>query len=249
MDFDRLTKTYLDTQVARVSGTLSKLARQPGLLSFGRVIPEDGDLPIGTGRRLEASVLFLDICKFSSRPAESEVEQEALLRILTLFFSEVIKIVEDYGGVVEKNTGDGLMAYFCRDSAKNTSAQQAALAASLSIFAISDWMINRKIEDAGFPRLDFRICIDHGHVTIADVGAARRFRGIVAIGTTANVACKMLAVAEANTLLLGDQVLKGIPSSWQQFLKVKTANTGWVYRQTSAPYIFWEYTGRWNFPE
>jgi len=35
-----------------------------------------------------------------------------MLRVLNLFFTEMIRIVEDYGGAVEKNTGDGLMAYF-----------------------------------------------------------------------------------------------------------------------------------------
>jgi adenylate cyclase len=35
-----------------------------------------------------------------------------MLRVLNLYFSEMIKIAEEYGGTVEKNTGDGLMAYF-----------------------------------------------------------------------------------------------------------------------------------------
>ena len=35
-----------------------------------------------------------------------------LLAALNLFFSELVKVAEDYGGTVEKNTGDGLMAYF-----------------------------------------------------------------------------------------------------------------------------------------
>lgn len=248
MDFDRLQRSYLDDQIKRIATTLNKIREQPALVSLGRVIPEDGDLPVGRGRRLEASVLFLDISKFSSRPAETETEQDSLLRILTFFFSEAIKIVEDYGGVVEKNTGDGLMAYFCHGAEGQPSAQKAALGASLSIFAISDWVLNPKITESGLAKVDFRICIDHGYVTIAEVGAARRFRGIVAIGTTANVACKMLAVADPNTLLVGDQVTKGIPQNWHQYLRVKTADTGWVYRNTGVPYIFWEYTGRWLFP-
>jgi adenylate cyclase len=151
-------------------------------------------------------------------------------------------------GFKAEDTGDGLMGYFCNGGAGEPSAQKAAVAASLSIFAISNAILNQVIIASGLAKVDFRICIDHGFITIAEVGAARRFRGIVAIGTTANVAYKMLAVAEPNTLLLGDQVTKGIPQEWQQYLRVKTADSGWVYKTTGAPYLFWEYTGRWILP-
>jgi adenylate cyclase len=194
-------------------------------------------------------VLFLDICKFSSRPAETEVEQGNLLRMLAFFFSELIKIIEDYGGVVEKNTGDGLMAYFVPEPGSDSTAQQIALAAALTIFATVDWLINPTVVASSMPKVDFRICIDHGFITVADVGAARRFRGIVAIGTTANVASKMLSFADANQLLIGDQMLTGLPGVWREkYVRLKSSETGWVYRTTGTPYHFWEYTGRWLVP-
>jgi len=43
---------------------------------------------------------------------DTPAEQDLMLRVLALFFSEMIRIAEEYGGVVEKNTGDGLMVYF-----------------------------------------------------------------------------------------------------------------------------------------
>lgn len=58
------------------------------------------------------AIMFLGISDFSSRPAESSAEQLTLLVALNFFFGEMIRIAEDYGGTVEKNTGDGLMAYF-----------------------------------------------------------------------------------------------------------------------------------------
>ena len=249
MNYERLTRSYLDGQIERVERLRNTIAAEANILAPGRVIPNDGDLAIGTGRRLSAAVLFLDICNFSSRPAETDVEQGNLLRLLSFFFSEVIKIVEDYGGVVEKNTGDGLMAYFSDEPGSVVPAQQIALSAALTIFATVNWLINPVILNSSLPKIDFRICIDHGFVTIADVGAAKRFRGIVAIGTTANVACKMLKFAEANQILIGDQMLVGLPQAWREkYVRLKSSETGWVYRQTGAPYHFWEYTGRWQLP-
>ncbi len=250
MDTTILTSTYLKTQIERVTNLRNKISSRDAIVSDGRTIPEDGDLSIGAGRRLEATIMFLDICKFSLRPSETLEEQESMLRVLSFFFSEMIRIVEDYGGIVEKNTGDGLMAYFIRDTATNTSAQQIALASALSMFFAADNLLNPALRDSSLQPIDFRICMDHGQVTIADVGAARRFRGIVAIGTTANVASKMLAVADPNTILLGDAVLSGLPLDWTStHTSVKTANTGWVYRATNAPYPFHTFTGRWKVPK
>ena len=61
---------------------------------------------------MNATIKFTDISGFSLRNSISTEEQEMMLRVLNLYFTEMIRIVNDYGGSVEKNTGDGLMAYF-----------------------------------------------------------------------------------------------------------------------------------------
>ena len=245
---ERLTKEYFERQKDRTLATLNRIVgRDP--IANGRVIPEARNLTLHDGRRLDASVMFLDICKFSQRPSWTEQEQETLLRILSLFFNEMIRIIEDYGGVVEKNTGDGLMAYFTRAPNDGTSPQQRALSAALTMFNAADQLINPIIASSELDPIQFRICIDHGPITVAKVGAARGFSGIVAIGTTANVASKMLAIADPNTILLGSMMLEGIPEAWRRsYLRLKTMETGWIYRATNQPYAYWEYIGRWMEP-
>lgn len=218
-------------------------------ISPGRVIPDEGDLPIHVGRRIEATVLFLDICKFSARPSWTETEQENLLRTLSLFFSEIIRIVQDFGATVEKNTGDGLMAYFTKLPNDPVSPQQRGVAAALTMFTAANVILNPIIRNSGLDPFDFRVCLDHGPITVAQVGVARGFSGIVAIGATANIACKMLASADANTIVIGTNVLEGLPLSWrQQYVHLKTTETGWSYTDTGLPYAFWLYDGRWIVP-
>lgn len=243
---DRLTRAYFDMQTARTLATLNRLARiEP--VGAGRVVPDTDDITIHEGRRLDAVVMFLDICKFSGRPAWTEQEQEVLLRVLSLFFTEMIKTIEDYGGVVEKNTGDGLMAYFVRQPEDSVFVHQRALSAALTMFSAAERLINPVIEAAQIERIRFRICMDHGPITVAKVGAARGFNGIVAVGTTANIASKMLAVADPDSILLGSRMLAGLPPSWtREYVRLKTLETGWLYRANDAPYAFWEYTGRWT---
>ncbi|MFC4309094.1 adenylate/guanylate cyclase domain-containing protein [Steroidobacter flavus] len=242
------TKAYRDAQITRTLATLEKI-RGRSSVPAGRVIPDADDLPIHAGRRLDATVLFLDISKFSQRPAWTEGEQDTLLRILSLFFTEMIRIIEDFGGVVEKNTGDGLMAYFVAEPGDTISVQQRALAAALTMFYAADNYINPILRSSQLEPLQFRICMDHGPITVAKVGSARGFNGIVAIGTTANIASKMLAAADPNTILMGTKALVGLPTSWQTtWARPKTSETGWFYRGDSSPYTFWTYVGRWLEP-
>jgi class 3 adenylate cyclase len=245
---EHFTKAYRDKQLARTLTTLNRIiSRQP--VAPGRVIPEVEDIPIHDGRRLEATVMFLDISKFSQRLGWTEQEQQILLRILSLFFTEMIRIVEDFGGVVEKNTGDGLMAYFAKGPDDTVSVQQRALSAALTMFYAADNFINPVLQLSNLATLDFRICMDHGPITVAKVGSARGFNGIVAIGTTANIASKMLATADPNSIVIGNEMLAGIPLSWRsQWAQLKTLDTGWVHRSNGMPYAFWRYIGRWVEP-
>lgn len=90
--------------------------------------------------------------------------------------------------------------------------------------------------------------MDRGFITVAKIGAARRFSGLVAVGTTANMASKMLNVAAANTILIGEKMLTGLPDDWLVFTLLHPADTGWFYRATGTAYRYWTYTGRWSLP-
>ena len=112
MKYDGLYRDYWTKQVARVEDLRKKISER-GTTPAGRLFPDLEDLVIGTGRRLDATIMFTDICGFTGRTSLTAEQQEMLLRVLNLYFTEMIKIITDYGGTVEKNTGDGIMAYFC----------------------------------------------------------------------------------------------------------------------------------------
>jgi adenylate cyclase len=111
MNYDKLDQAYWAMQSKRVADEYSQINLRANV-SHGSAVPADDDLALGDGCRLKTAILFLDISAFSTRQIETEQEQNAMLQAFNLFFSEMIKIAEDYGGTVEKNTGDGLMAYF-----------------------------------------------------------------------------------------------------------------------------------------
>ncbi len=65
---DQLTSSYFKKQIERNLSVVDKI-RTRSALATGRVIPSSGDLPIHAGSRIEATVMFLDICKVSARPS------------------------------------------------------------------------------------------------------------------------------------------------------------------------------------
>lgn len=101
MNYDALEQAYWEAQKQRVESLRAKISQRPSI-GDGRVVPIDNDLSIGDGRRLSMAVMFIDICGFSSRPMETTEEQDLMLRILNLYFTEMIRIAEEYGGNVEK---------------------------------------------------------------------------------------------------------------------------------------------------
>ena len=116
--------------------------------------------------------------------------------MLSLFFSEMVKIAEDYGGVVEKNTGDGLFAYFEDGPLLSAPASQKAVAATLTMFAANDYLIRPMLTASAVASLDFRVSIDYGPVTVAKLGAPKRFNSLVAVGVPANLQAKCSTTPE-----------------------------------------------------
>lgn len=248
MNYDRLTSEYRRQQIFRVEAVRAKIAERDAVSSPGRVVPEDAELAIGTGRQLAMAVMFLDICGFSKRQSETLQQQDLVLRTLNLFFTETIRVAEDYGGTVEKNTGDGLMVYFEDNGGIPPGPGcKRAVACALTMLDTTEKLINPILVNSGIEPINFRIGIDYGLVTVAQIGAARRWGSLVAIGTTANIAGKMLSLAGVNEILLGHRAFDQLPPDWrEQYCVLHTLNSGWVYDLLRLPYPVYRYFGRWN---
>lgn len=250
MKYDRLDQQYWHNQIGRIETSRATINTSSSVTNIGRTIPGVDDLVFGAGRRLHAAVLFIDICSFSSRYSETRQEQDMILRILTFFFSEMVKIAEEYGGVVEKNTGDGLMAYFEDSGGTNPiSGSQKAIACALTMLYTTENALNTVIANSNQDPIELRIGIESGNITIAKLGAARRFGSVAAIGTTANMASKILNIVKPGEIIIGVRAKNDLPNLWQMsYCQQITVPSGWVYRQTGAEYPFYYYKGRWITP-
>lgn len=248
MNYDGLTAEYWQEQIERVERVRQAIVARSEAVA-GHVVPGDDDLAIGSGRRLSATVLFVDISGFSSRRSISASEQENMLRALNLFMTEMIRVVEDYGGAVEKNTGDGLLAYFDESALAQTGANSTkrAIACALTMSAANDLLVAPVLRATDMAPFQIRITVEYGPITVARIGPPRRFNANVAIGNAANFAAKALGWISPGQIGLGAAAAQRIPPAWfASWTTLSPVSTGWVYSESDRPYPLYLYTGRWS---
>jgi adenylate cyclase len=204
-------------QIERLLGqtTSPAVARQlwnqrDGLLSDGRF----------EGRQLPVTVLMSDTCQFTS--VSERLTPGELLDWLNRGMALFVPAITRRGGMVNKFTGDGLLAVFGAPLSSGVQADaKAAIDAALSIQrAVTS--LNEELEKEGLPAMGLRIGIHSGAVLAGSMGSSERLEYAV-IGDAVNCAsrleslhkdrqtnlCRVLVSASTVDLLP-----KGMPLEW-----------------------------------
>ncbi len=141
-----------------------------------------------TGREQQVTVLFSDICSFTS--VSEQLTPSALMQWLNRGISIGVDAVTSRGGIVNKFTGDGMMAVFGAPVSKGPivdagHAVEAALAIQEQITRLNEQLV---VE--GQPPLRMRIGIHSGLVLTGSLGSSKRLEYAV-IGDTVNCASRL----------------------------------------------------------
>ncbi len=244
----RWRRQYFDEVIERCNKRIDVLLDRVNGVTAGRVMPDLDQVTIGTGKRFSLAVLFLDICHFSDRPNWSSEEQKRVLVVMNIFMAEMLNIVRDFGGTYEKNTGDGLMAYFGDGESTDEERVRPAVEAATVMHCINDQLITPWLQKQNIEPVVFRIGIDVGPVTIARVGLRGEENSRVAIGTVANIACKLMKLIPEGGICIGHAAQQALPANWDRLSQLSSEPTGFVYSVTGAPYPAWELNHRLTRP-
>jgi len=155
------------------------------------------------GERKQVTVLFCDTEGFST--LSEKLGPEKVYSIMDEVFEMLIHKVNEFGGTVNKMTGDGVMALFGAPIALEDAPQRAirsALAIQREIARFSD----RTKADTGAP-LRMRIGIHTGPVVVGSLGNDLRVE-FTAVGDTVNLASRMEGLAEPGTVYVTDETFK-----------------------------------------
>lgn len=219
----------------------------------GREAPSSDAIPIGSARKLDASVLVFDIREFSKRTTSSSDSalKEALL-LLDSVLPTVAQVIYDYNGYVEKNTGDGVMAILGAGADANTRATLGIECALTIKYALKHF-VNDYLVSKGVPKVEFRIGVDQGPILLARIGTptgtAKQERNfLTAVGPTANIATRLQQKAGTDQIWIGNSVRTNLPERRQNFCKDVTP-FGWTWTAGGQRYRVWNYDAEWKDPK
>lgn len=177
------------------------------------------------GRQLPVTVLFSDTANFTT--VSEGLIPSALMDWLNRGMATCVPAVTRRGGMVNKFTGDGMLAVFGVPVSNNPATEaEAAIAAALEIRR-GLTTLNQQLEAEGLPAMRLRIGIHSGPVLAGSMGSSERLEYAV-IGDTVNCASRLeslqkerhngvvrILVSSATRELLGVDIDQALPwLSW-----------------------------------
>ena len=150
------------------------------------------------------TVMFLDIRHYTMY-AEAH-DPNLVLAELNKMLGRFSRVVSRHRGVVDKFTGDGLMAVFRRDTGKRANAVNA-IRASLSIMRELR-EINRDRARWLAEEFYIGIGIDSGNVVFGNVGVSGQVMNSTVIGDTVNVASRLANFERNNRIIITNDTYK-----------------------------------------
>ncbi len=148
------------------------------------------------------TVMFIDIVGFSMTAEEEK--PEVVFRQLRSLLGEISDIVHEFGGLVDKSLGDGLLCYFGYQYDEHmTSDHLHARQALDCAIQIQKAAVQRNLSSPmTTPFFPLRIGINTGDVYIGDLGGTRRIDFTV-IGHSVNYAQRLESACEIYRVMIG----------------------------------------------
>jgi class 3 adenylate cyclase len=152
------------------------------------------------GEKREVAILMSDLQDFT--PMSETLSPEETIKIINRYFSRMIEIVRDHGGIIVDFFGDALLVFF--DPLDGPvepvvlKAVECALAMQNEMDSFNTW--NRQ---EGLPELQMRIGVNSGEVVVGNIGSESRAKyGIV--GSPVNLTHRIQTVAEAGEVVISE---------------------------------------------
>jgi predicted ATPase/class 3 adenylate cyclase len=158
-----------------------------------------------SGQRRQVTVLFVDLSGYThiSEKIDSEELYDLVQQCTTVFANDVYK----YDGMVDKFTGDGLMALFGAPIAHENNAE-LALRAAIDMQADLEILSDSLKEKLG-SEIKAHIGLHSGSVIVGGIGS-NLMMNYTAIGDVVNLASRIESIAGASDILVSDFVYRQV---------------------------------------
>ncbi|MGE5588252.1 MAG: CHASE2 domain-containing protein [Clostridia bacterium] len=195
-----LVVAYARTEAerARIRATLGRYL-SPAVVDV--ILRDRSEVALG-GRRLDVTVMFADIRGFTSF-AEKE-GPERVVDVLNAHLSMMVEAIFREGGMLDKFTGDGVMAVFgapVPQADHALRAARAAVAISKACSGAAETAVRGDAGGGGKITLSVGVGVASGEVVVGNIGTLVRM-DYTAIGDAANLAARLEGMAQPGQVLV-----------------------------------------------
>lgn len=210
-------------------------------------MPEITSVPIGSAKKMEAAILFIDLENFTD--ITSKLSSENVLFMLNIIIPEMMQIIRRWNGEIEKNTGDGLMAIFGTETRNNFLITRDTIESAMTMKYVMLNDIQPKLFLEGLPSINFRIGLDMGEVLISRIGM-NNVNFLTVVGSAANRASQLQSLADSNGICIGENFYRNMAPLLQSCCVEDThQDWKWQYASTGEPYRFFNFVVDWPDPK
>lgn len=165
------------------------------------------------GELQECSILFADICGFTS--ISENITPQETVRLLNEYLTNMTKVIFSFNGSVDKFIGDGIMAVFGAPLSNPNHSLEATLAAVEMKNEIEN-LKNKFIQEFGIKDFNIRIAINSGQAIYGNVGSPQRMDFTV-IGDSVNIASRMEKISPEGSILISKSTYEKV----KEYINVK----------------------------
>ena len=197
-------------------------------------------------RKTNLVIVFIDVNN-STEMSLSLADDRFALMIQT-FAQEISIALNGYGGYVFKYEGDAVIGLFPGEY-DQVKVCENVLNCTASILEIVKEVLNPAFRQNGLPEISVRIGLTYGYALVVVYGKNLAKAHIDIIGSSINLASKIVSIAKPNQVLIGESfyniLLSAKSRSIPCFSEIKLNPVKWKYLSHSDPasmYRVYEYT-------
>jgi len=199
-----IENSNLSERIRREAMVLSNFQRYFAPNVAAQIAQQEGAVTLGGDKR-PVVIFFSDIRGFT--PMSENMNPDDVAKLLTEYFTEMVEIVFEHSGSLDKFMGDAIMALWGAPIAHTDDADRAMQCAIDQLTALEK--MNAKWSEQGRPPIKIGIGINFGEVFAGNFGSDRRLEYTV-IGDAVNTASRLCSAAGANEILIAEPFYKAL---------------------------------------
>jgi class 3 adenylate cyclase len=188
-------------RTAKLETVASRLAKYLSPQIYSSIFSAKGEAP-GSLARKNLTIFFSDIEGFTD--ISDGMEPERLSFFINTYLREMSNIAIEYGGTIDKFIGDAILVFFGdpeTEGDRNDALKCARMALRMRDRVIE---LEKVWQENGISKpLRVRMGINTGYCTVGNFGSDQRLDYTV-LGSPVNLAARLQATAEADTILISD---------------------------------------------